>query len=594
VCLDLVRRLRPDWVALPVSEAARQCSERPERVARLATRVRPDLEALVATMTRRGRPPAAPQVEPAVTNAAITTALLALATDLLAHLRWRGSALRALVVGAYLRLQEQHPALTQQRFCATLNLASRTLRHWLSHPPDAAPLPADPVAPPPLPKTPRPRPLRRPHFGLQEVLPGTQFAADTTDLSCCGVPLKLMATQDVGDRHQHLLDAIIVAPHESAATIAALATESLADLPGAQLLTDQGTPYLARVLRETLEALEVEHAPQREANPQAKSTLERAFGSLKGIAAPLFAATDRLAEHWVSLRRHDLATTVATLVLTALLKAYQAGARAADREQAARQGLPIEALTQAAREHREQARAEDRSKVLLLQHVHDAYAITRPLVRFRRALRRFPLEVLQRAEQAFRTQVHRDDIRDRASYFIAIVQRFHEEYLREQARQQAAEAARQQGRRDQQQHLAQQAARQAHPDIWLQEALESLAHQWRPASHELLYEGRGLGRSWLHGAIAALLARHGPQPTRDLAEGVFTAFRVAVEPRVGAEALAAVRALFDEALPLAPPTPVQSTCAATFLGAILPRSGPIPRSAPAAPLLTYAAMPGGS
>jgi hypothetical protein len=594
VCLDLVRRLRPDWVALPVSEAARQGGERPERVARLATRVLHGLEALIATMTRRGRPPAAPQAEPAVTNAAITTALLALATDLLAHLRWRGSALRALVVGAYLRLQEQHPALTQQHFCATLGLAPRTLRHWLSHPPDAALLPADPVAPPPLPKAPRPRPLRRPRFGLQEVLPGTQFAADTTDLSCCGVPLKLMATQDVGDRHQHLLDAIIVAPNESAETIAALATESLADLPGAQLLTDQGTPYLAHVLRETLEALEVEHAPQREANPQAKSTLERAFGSLKGIATPLFALTDRLAERCASLRRHDLATAVATLVLTALLKAYQAGARATDREQAARQGLPIEALAEAAREHREQARAEDRSKVLLLAHVHDAYALTRPLVRFRRALRRFPLEVLQRAEQAFRAQVHRDDIRDRASYFIALVHRFHEDYLRDQARQQAADVARRQWRLDQQQQAARQMARQEHPEAWLREALEALAHQWCPARRELLYGGRGLGRSWLRGAVAGLLARHGPQPARDLVDGLFAAFHAHAEPRVGADAIAAIRALLDEALPPAPPSPVQSTCAAHFVAAILPHSGPIPRSAPAATLLTYAAMPGGS
>jgi len=577
-----------------VSEAARPGGERPERVARLATRVLPGLEARLATMTRRGRPPAAPQADPAVTSAAITTALLALATDLLAHLRWRGPALRALVVGAYLRLREQHPTLTQQHFCATLDLAPRTLRHWLSHPPDAAPLPADPVAPPPLPKAPRPRPRRRPHFGLQEVLPGTQFAADTTDLSCCGVALKLMATQDVGDRHQHLLDAILVAPHESAESIAALATESLADLPGAQFLTDQGTPYLAHVLRETLEALEVEHAPQREANPQAKSTLERAFGSLKGIAAPLFALTDRLAERWNRLRRHDLATAVATLVLTALLKAYQAGARATDREQAARQGPPLEDLAQAAREHREQARAEDRSKVLLLQHVHDAYAIARPLVRFRRALRHFPLVVLQRAEQAFRTQVHRDDIRDRASYFIAIAHRFHEDYRSDQARQQAAAAARRQWRLDQHQQVTRQAHRQEHPEAWLREALEGLADQWCPTRHELLYGGRGLACSWLRGAVAGLLARHGPQPTRDLVDGLFSTFRIAAEPRVGADALAAIRALLEEAMPPAPPAPVQSTCAARFLGAILPRSGPIPRSAPAAPLLTYAAMPGGS
>ncbi|HEY5959444.1 MAG TPA: hypothetical protein VIV60_22955, partial [Polyangiaceae bacterium] len=58
-------------------------------------------------------------------------ALLATTTTLLGQVRLGRPTLRALVVGAWLRLGAELPQLTQERFCETLALPTRTLRSWL-------------------------------------------------------------------------------------------------------------------------------------------------------------------------------------------------------------------------------------------------------------------------------------------------------------------------------------------------------------------------------------------------------------------------------------------------------------------------------
>jgi len=111
------------------------------------------------------------------------------------------------------------------------------------------------------------------------------------------------------------------------------------------------------------------------------------------------------------------------------------------------------------------------------------------------------------------------------------------------------------------------------------------------------YHGMSGDLNWRRAAVALLLTGHGPQPTRDLVEGVFAAFRLAAEPLLGAAAIAAIRVFLDDALPPAlptPDTPDQATCAARWVSAILPRSRPIPRATPAATRQTFAAVPGGS
>ncbi|MDH5676868.1 MAG: hypothetical protein OEZ06_32430, partial [Myxococcales bacterium] len=141
----------------------------------------------------------------------------------------------------------------------------------------------------------------------------------------------------------------------------------------AQLLTDQGSPYMAKQTLELLDALDVEHAPQREADPQGKATIERAFGTCKQMLEPLLSLTDRMAQALPQLADLDLARATVTVLMTLLLRAYQAGARAAHRADEQRGGLNEQALARAAAEQRDSARADDRSVRLLLTRIHGAY-----------------------------------------------------------------------------------------------------------------------------------------------------------------------------------------------------------------------------
>jgi len=76
-----------------------------------------------------------------------------------------------------------------------------------------------------------------------------------------------------------------------------------ADRPGMQLITDQGTPYLAEAAKQAYDAIGVEHAPQREGSPTEKATVERGFGTIKNALAPLFEVLNRAAAAVPSLQQ---------------------------------------------------------------------------------------------------------------------------------------------------------------------------------------------------------------------------------------------------------------------------------------------------
>jgi hypothetical protein len=594
VCLTIVRRYRPAWVAVTVADAAREVDVNHERICRLATTALASLEMVLAPLTRRGRPPKDRAVDVQAQHLALTQTLLSVASGLLAYVSWRKPAVRSLVVGAYLRLQQEQPQITQKAFCEAMSLSTRTLRHWLTHPEKEVSTPSTPIEPTPPTAPPRSRLPRRPRFGFNVVLPETQLAGDTTDLTACGCPLKLIATQDVGGRDESLLESIIVDDHESADIVVQAFTEAIDGREGFQAIVDQGTPYMAQATREALEALGVEHAPQVEGAPTEKATIERAFETVKTIAAPPLAVTNRIAEKIPALRQTRLAIALTTILLTALLKAYQAGARAQRRAAQERQGLSREDLLEAAHEHRERSRAEDRSRLLLLRFIHDAYDINRPVTRFVRSLRRFPLVVLRRAEHAFGSQVHRDDIRDRASYFCAIVRNVHKDYRAEQARHRADQEQMERLQASETEHASRLQARHESPEPWLREALEALAGQWQPATRQLLYGGMGLGRRWLSDALAMLIDRNGPGAARDIADGIFQDFSVASVDRLGDEGLTTIRSLLEQHLPTRPQELNQSRCTQDFAKAILARTGSTQRPAPDGALSNLPARPGGS
>jgi hypothetical protein len=124
LCVALVHRDRPDWLAIGVGDAARAAALSPERVSRLAFRVARPFADVVASITRRGRPA---RIEDPVRAELITLrALLTVAAAALALVPLRGPAVGALLVGAWLRLSTELPSLTKGAFCKALSLPITT------------------------------------------------------------------------------------------------------------------------------------------------------------------------------------------------------------------------------------------------------------------------------------------------------------------------------------------------------------------------------------------------------------------------------------------------------------------------------------
>ncbi len=196
-----------------------------------------------------------------------------MATTLLRQVNFRHRALRALAVGAWLRLRTELPQLTQERFCETLALPTRTLRSWLQHHPSTAEALPDRKQPParfgPRKRSANPRKPRRPRFSFDLVVPDTQLGADTTDLSVLGVSLKLVAAQDIGGRDENLFDQVVIDDHEDAEHVVNVLVAAIAGQQAIQIITDQGTPYMAKATRDALDQLGAEHAPHiRSAKPR--------------------------------------------------------------------------------------------------------------------------------------------------------------------------------------------------------------------------------------------------------------------------------------------------------------------------------------
>jgi len=103
------------------------------------------------------------------------------------------------------------------------------------------------------------------------------------------------------------------------ATITGAVTDAVAGREGMQLITDQGTPYLAEAAKQAYDAIGVEHAPQREGTPTEKATVERGFGIVKNALAPVFDLLNRIATAVPALQQPVLARHVATLLVALVI-----------------------------------------------------------------------------------------------------------------------------------------------------------------------------------------------------------------------------------------------------------------------------------
>ena len=581
LAVALVHRERPDWLTVRVGDAARAAGVEPERVSRLATRVTKPLHALVEKLTQRGRPAREAPRDALRAELVRVRALLAVASALLALVTIRKSAARDLVVGAWHRLTKELPSLSKTDFCKALALSERTFRHWLRVPRASAP-PTTPPAPPAT-KAPRKRALRRPRFQFDVFLPDTQFGADTTALSAFGVPLKLVGVQDIGGRDERLFHAVVIDTTESAKHVVDAFRGVLLDCPGAQAITDQGTPYMAAETRAALRTFEAEHAPQKEGDPTGKSTVEKGFDSLKRILEPLLSLSNTLATLVPALHSAELAIPFARLATGTVLRAYQAGARAARRAVDARGAADEDDLVRAAARAREAARADDRSARLLLAQLHDLFRFPDSATDFVNRFRRYPLDVLRSAETALRKRLllhGADEVRSLDRYFAALVRSSFAEHRALRASREASRRVHRRLRDDNDQTDATRQHHLADPVQWLRDALDLLAMQWLPHSRTLLFDGEGLGLAWLRSALQRLRTLHLEIPLADLVHGLLDDFGRARNDDVMTHTIA--RLVLRELAALPPQQ--HSTLADQYEGAIPRPIGRSARSAAPSPL----------
>ena len=312
VCLALVRRERPDWVSdVTVVRVAESLGVDPTYVSRTASRFYGPARTLLDALTRRGRRPSATD-DARARELHKVKAQLGVARAMLLAVPRRAARLREVAVGAYARLRDR---MTRGEFCKALGLSERTFREWCRHTPAIAARPdispaADP-APPPKPRAKPKRSLRRPRFQFDVYLPGVQLGGDTTALRLFNTDLKVVASQDIGGRGLELFKKTVIDTTETAAHVIEAFTAALEGCPGMQVVTDQGSPFMAADTVEALEKLGADHAPQKEGDPCGKATVERGFGVLKDILQPLLDVTNGLASRIPFLADQTIAIATA-------------------------------------------------------------------------------------------------------------------------------------------------------------------------------------------------------------------------------------------------------------------------------------------
>lgn len=546
LCASIVKDHDPSWLSAPVKDLAGSAGVRPERVSRLKAKLRAPFRSLLEKASRRGRPQRPRKTKAPGTRA--REALLSVATEVIGSLSLTKRRIQDLVVAARDRLRVEE-GLSHREFCAGLGLKERTVRYWAGR--GAAP--AEPPGPPPPPPPP-PRCPGRGRFDLEVTLPGIQAQADTSDFALFEVPLKIVALQDPGNRREKLWESFAVEDHEDHEIIVKVVREALGDRPGTQLVTDQGTPYLARAAQQAYDELELLHEPQKEADGTKKATLERSFRTVKGALAPLVHLSGMLAQAIPALKDVGLAKALGRLLLATFLKVYLAARDAPATERPA-DPVVLEALAYA---QREKARGERQSAKLLLQSIHDRYQLPGEKRKFVKAHRHHRVKDIEEAERRMGWRACRCQARVCDRYFAAILnavanrQRSHRLQERRQAVRQSQENQDRAQLRQEQEHHHQ------HVEGWIAKALGLIATQYQPAGDRLFNSGCGLGTRYLREALQHL-RETSPLGLRDRAE---VGWRTWLAEDHHPNAVPLVREVFDRYLrecrdygnPLPPPT----------------------------------------
>ena len=535
VAAAIVQAHAPAWLAQPVSCLAEAEGIRADRVSRLWRKLLAGMEALLARATRRGRRKKR-RSSPGELHQRRHEALLEVAREVIRGGGVNRRRVQDLLVAARDRLKAAL-GISHQEFAEALGLPPRTVRYWAQRG----------VAVPREEKPPEPEPpagdRNEGRFDLGITLPGLQVQGDTTNLEVLGVPLKVVALQDPGRRHEVPWEGFAAETEENHEVIVGLLEEILADRPGTQFVVDQGTPYMAGATQEACDELELFHEPQKEGTPTDKSPLERSFGVVKSCLAPLLALTNKAAAVLPALARPELARPLARLLLGTYLRVYLMAARPRETNRSEDRTV-LESIACA---QREKAVAERRSTRLLLAQVFDRCGFEGSSTKFVNTWKGYRAEDVEEAERRLQRQIVRGTtIQHPVRYFTAILlnvtreRRPGRERQRELERRAADRKAAEE--RNRLQIEAHEKALAQHPERRVAEALRILAAQRLPGSPALALGGIGPGTRELRIALQTI-ARESPGTLRDRAE---VGWRIFEKDDPDPEVTPPVRALFDD------------------------------------------------
>ncbi len=534
VCASVVGAFASSWLSRPVSELAKEVGIRADRISRLKRKLLASLEKLLFRASTRGRKSRRRRSKMELRRIR-AEALLSVAGEVIRLGGAKKRRARDYLIAARDRLKAEQD-ISHREFCRALGLSERTVRSWAGM---GVAAPEEPV-PTPLPEAKRPRGVGR--FDLSVTLPDLQVVGDTTNLTIFGVPLKVVAFQDPGNRHRSPWESFVVESEENQGMVLEAMKGAVGDLAGMQIVVDQGTPYMAEAVKQACEDLDLLHEPQKEGTPTDKATKERQFGVIKHFLGPLLALTGKIAEAVPSLRDANLAKAFGRLLLGTYLRVYMAAAAVRETN---RPDDPV-VLKEIARAQREGAVAERRSAKLLLEVIFDRYQFKGSKRDFVRAHRRRQLKDIEEAERRLGKRAGDGTIRNWSRYFSGILLNVVEE--RAEGRRQKASRRRREARERAERHQESRTAAaweqllQEHPERGLAEGLKNIGSQYRPNRNDLLYQGVGLGTRQVRQALQIMVEQSGPAAIDRTEVGWRTFLASNGDPRV----VSLVRAVFDD------------------------------------------------
>ena len=275
-----------------------------------------------------------------------------------------------------------------------------------------------------------------------------------------------------------------------------------------------------------------------------KLLLERSFGTIKPLLAPLTAFTALLAAAVPALRHASLARILGQLLISAMLEAHRLGLTS--RVGATRPSDP-DLLRVLVADERYRVTHGNLSRRQLLERLHNEYAMEGSREEFVRSLRYHAYNDIEEAERRFRRAVLRPrDIRRSDRYFAGILRNVFDK--KEPERRAEREKLKKRLRQREEEHLIQEERRrlEASPDGAILTGLRLVGITYQPKHGTLLLGGMGMGRVILRRAVAAIVDRDGSQAC-DTLEALWKQWALKVTDQNGLQT-SAVRHLWNTLL----------------------------------------------